>query len=123
MFMRLMRLCWWIGHSGVMAMIAAQLGLATIPLWLAIAPDGDGGVALRDGAAGREQGDVDSVEALLGQFLNHEGLAVERQLAACRAGGREKAQILHREAALGQAAQELDADGAGRADDCYCERS
>ncbi len=31
-----MRLYWWIGHSGVMAMIAAQLGLAMMPLWPAI---------------------------------------------------------------------------------------
>ncbi len=146
MVMRLMRLCWWIGHSGVMAMMAAQLGLATMPLWPAMAPalisgitsgtsgsmrkaeelsttmaprrDRDGGVALRDAAARREERDVDALEALLGQLLHHQRPAVERQFAAHRAGGGEQPQLLHREAALGQAAQELDANGAGRADDC-----
>ena len=33
MIMRLMRFFWWIGHSGTSAVIAAQFGLAMMPLW------------------------------------------------------------------------------------------
>ncbi|CCE05035.1 hypothetical protein BRAS3843_1260013 [Bradyrhizobium sp. STM 3843] len=33
MITRLMRLVWWIGHSGTSAVIAAQFGLAMMPLW------------------------------------------------------------------------------------------
>src|SRR3954454_2852646 len=33
MITRLMRLLWWIGHSGTSAVMAAQIGLAMMPLW------------------------------------------------------------------------------------------
>ena len=33
MITRLMRLLWWIGHSGTSAVMAAQFGLAMMPLW------------------------------------------------------------------------------------------
>src|SRR4051812_15337050 len=33
MITRLMRFLWWIGHSGTSAVMAAQLGLAMMPLW------------------------------------------------------------------------------------------
>ena len=85
--------------------------------------DRDWGVALRDAATRRKQGDIDALEALLGEFLDDERLAVEGKLAAHGAGGGEQAQLLHRETPLGEAAQELHADGAGGANDGYCERS
>src|SRR6185503_9594102 len=36
MISRLIRFCRWIGHSGVIEMIAEQFGFAMIPLWVAI---------------------------------------------------------------------------------------
>src|SRR5205809_3615130 len=33
MITRLMRFFWWIGHSGTSAVMAAQFGLAMMPLW------------------------------------------------------------------------------------------
>ena len=73
--------------------------------------------ALGGAATGGEERDVDAAEAVFLQLLHRQRLAAEAHRLACRAGRGEKAQLGEREAALLEAADELDTDGAGGADD------
>src|SRR5690606_25654779 len=78
---------------------------------------GDRAELLRDAAAGGEEGDVDPVEARFGQLLDDELAAAERHLLACRSGRRQQLELCEREVALLETTDQLDADGAGGADD------
>ena len=115
MITRLMRLALWIGHSGTSAMIAAQFGLAMMPLCSRIRPalisgttSGTSGSMRKaeelstttapaftaigrelpgNAAAGRKQRDVDAGKGVLGEFLDHDPLAAEVD-GRCRPSGR-----------------------------------
>src|SRR6185312_4023762 len=73
--------------------------------------------ALGDRASGREQRDAHSAETLLGQLRNRDCSSVEGQRAAGRTRRGGEAQLGKRKAPSLEAVDELDADGAGCADD------
>ena len=139
-----MRFCWWIGHSGTSAVIAAQLGTAMMP-WCSLmrralisgmtsgtsaamrnadelstttapALTAIGRELAGDAAARREQGDVDAFERPLGQFLDDDLLAAKADGLSGGAGARQRLQPANREFALVHGGDEFSADGAGDAD-------
>src|SRR5690606_40964102 len=79
--------------------------------------DGDGRELARRGTARGEQREVHVVEASLRQLLDGQRLAAERHRLAGRARRREQPELRQRELALLETMDDLDADGAGRADD------
>ena len=144
MITRLMRLLWWIGHSGTSAVMAAQFGLAMMPLWsrmrfalisgitsgtfgsirkaeelsttTAPALTAIGAILLRDAAAGGEQGDVDAFEGALGQLLDDDVLPAERHRLAGRAGAGQRLELADAKAALVHGGDEFGAHRTGDAD-------
>src|SRR5690606_7378210 len=79
--------------------------------------DGDRREFARRGAARGEEREVHAVEALLRQLLDGQRLAAERHRLSGRARRREEPELRQRELALLETTDDLDADGAGRADD------
>ena len=140
-----MRFCWWIGHSGTSAVIAAQFGLAMMPLWsrmrlrvdlgdhqrhVRIHPEGRGivdhdGAGLhrdrrelaRDAAAGREQRDVDAVEGVLGRAPRSRSCSPRKSMVLPAERALASAFSLPtRKFAPVHGGDEFGADGAGDAD-------
>ena len=147
MMTRLMRLVWWIGHSGTSAVIAAQFGMAMMPLCsrmrralisgitsgtfgsmrnaeelsMTTAPalTASGRKLAGNAAARREQRDIDAVEGALGEFLDHDRLAAELNGLAGRAGAGQRLQSADGKAALVHGGDEFGADCAGDANYRY----
>ena len=143
--MRRMRFARCSGASATAAMMATQFGLAMRPRCavervrvhfghderhVGLHAEGRGVVdhdgaargrrardAARDAAAGREEREVDAVQAVNGELLHRERAAAEMHRAPGGAARGEQAERSEREAALLEAVDELGADRAGGADD------
>lgn len=79
--------------------------------------DGDGAEVLADGAAGAEERDVDTVEALRRELLDDVVPVLEGDAAASGALGSQHMNGAVGEVAVGEDGEELLADGAGDAHD------
>ncbi len=145
MITRLMRFFWWIGHSGTSAVIAAQFGLAMMPLWSRMR------FALISGITSGTFGSMRKAEelstttapdftAMRGETSSRcrcrpqnsamstpskarsvsssitTGLPRKDDGLAGRAGARQRLQLADAEAALVHSGDEFGADGAGDAD-------
>jgi hypothetical protein len=79
--------------------------------------DGERRESLGDVAAGGEERDIDAAEAVLLELAHGQRLAAMGQCLARGARRSEQAQLREREAPVLETPDELDADGAGGADD------
>ena len=146
--MRLQPNAWCSGYSAISVMAVVQFGLAMMPLCCftsaalisgttsgtvvvhaerarvvhhhAAGLGRDGRELLRDAAAGAEQRDVDALERILGQFLHRDVLRrLNFSFLPTERAEASKRQLAHREIALLQRLDHLDADGARRTDHCH----
>src|SRR5437899_820862 len=137
---RLMRFCRWIGHSGTSAVIAEQFGTAMMPLCSRIRPalisgitsgtfgsmrkaeelsittaslDGRWREFSRGAATCREQRDVDALERLFGELLDHDPLTAEVDGLARRPGAGQRLELADGKGAPVHGGDEFGADSAG----------
>ena len=143
MIIRLIRFCRWIGHNGISAVIAEQLGTAMMPLCSAMRRPLISGIAngtlgsmrirggivdhdgarlhgdrrelARDAAAGGKQRDIDAIERIFAKFFDHDGFTTKADRFAGGPCAGQRLEPADRKSALVQGGNEFPTYSAGHA--------